>query len=194
MTKIEFLESIRLESEEWKDISGGDGQYLVSSRGRVCSYGGRKGNRVMTLYIRKERNKEYSAVSVVTNGTRKKVRVHRLVAEAFIPNPNHLKEIDHLNGDGTDNRVENLQWCDRATNMENPITKKRLRLNSRFRIDERNLSDRKIAKMKDGEILAIYDSISDVKKAGYNDSCVYWVCNGKRKTHAGFEWKYLLFQ
>jgi len=193
MTKEDFLESIRLNNEEWRDVVGGGGQYFVSSYGRVCSYGGRKGNHLMTLYVRPEKNKKYAAVSILLNGKRKKVRVHRLVAEAFIPNPNGYKEIDHINGDGTDNNVSNLRWCDRSSNMQNPITLKRLRLSSHHRQEEKCLADRKIARIKNGEIIAIYNSISDIKKEGYNDCCVYWACNGKHKTHAGFEWKYIFY-
>lgn len=193
MTRQDFLESIKIENEEWRDVVGCAGRYLVSSRGRVCSIGGKMGNRLMSLYIRRDRNKEYSAVSIMVNGKRKKVRIHRLVAEAFIPNPSGHKEIDHINGDGTDNRVENLQWCDRYTNMKNPITRKRLRINSHHRPTERGWTDRRIARVKDGAILAIYDSISEIKEEGYNDCCVYLTCNGKHKTHAGFEWRYIYY-
>lgn len=193
MTKQDYLESIRFDNEEWRDIAGSDGQYLVSSLGRVCSYGGRKGNRIMSLYVHADRNKEYASVCIMLNGTRKKVRVHRLVAEAFLPNPNRLKEIDHLNGNGTDNRVENIQWCDRLANMGNAVTRRRLKISSRFRKDDRGLFDRRIAKLKNGIIVATYDSISEIKREGYNDCCVYRCCNGKHKTHAGYEWKYIFY-
>lgn len=193
MTKQQFLASVSLSNEKWRDIEGCDGRYSVSSLGRVCSFGGRRKACVLKPYIRADKNKEYASVCIIINGKSTKVRVHRLVAQAFIPNPNGLKEIDHLNGDGTDNRVDNIRWCDRLSNMGNTITRRRLKISSRSRREEKELYDRKIARMKDGVILQVYDSISEIKKEGYNDSCVYWTCNGKHKTHAGYEWKYIRY-
>lgn len=185
MYNEDFFNSIKIEGEEWRTFAK---YYAVSSFGRIVSF--RKGSpRLLSIVIQEARGKKYSHVCI----NQKKVRVHRIVANTFIPNPNGYKEIDHINGDGTDNHVNNLRWCDRAFNMRNPITQKRLRLSSHHRKGEKCLLDRKIAKLKNGRILAIYDSISDIKKEGYNDCCVYWACNGKYKTHAGFEWKYIFY-
>lgn len=62
----------------------------------------------------------------MVDGTKRRFAVHRLVAKAFIPNPDNKPEIDHIDGDPTNNHVWNLQWVTHKENMNNPITKKRL--------------------------------------------------------------------
>lgn len=57
--------------------------------------------------------------------------LHRIIAELFIPNPDNLPEIDHIDGNGLNNRVDNLRWCDRTGNMNNPLTKAKLSENKK---------------------------------------------------------------
>ena len=84
-------------------------------------------NEIRCKYKKPQQYKNgYFFVSLFQNGKNKIFLLHRLVAEAFIPNPDNKPCIDHINGDKTDNRVENLRWCTYKENMNNPITKKRL--------------------------------------------------------------------
>ncbi len=118
--------------EIWNKIAGFDGRYEISNYGRVRSndmvVNGRKTNchkingRILKPYNDKD---GYKCVILCVNQKRTNCRVHRLVAMAFIPNPDGLPEIDHINGEKTDNRVENLRWATRVTNSNNPITRRR---------------------------------------------------------------------
>ena len=102
--------------EVWKEIKGYEGLYEVSSEGRVRSTGKKKG------IMRPGTSKGYLKVGLTKDGSRKMYRVHRLVAFAFIPNPDNKPEIDHINGDRKDNRVENLRWMTHKENNNNPVT------------------------------------------------------------------------
>lgn len=122
-----------IDNEHWKDIDGYDGMYQVSDLGRV-------------------RSKKYGRWKVLKNGTTgsgyltvclfkdnkvKGLLVHRLVASAFIPNTDETKTIiNHINEDKTDNRVENLEWCDYRYNLTyNDIHHRRIvnRISSKYK-------------------------------------------------------------
>lgn len=119
----EFLEKISLNGEKWKDVVGYEGIYMCSSLGRIfiCSNiftfpnGGKceKGLKVKVFHIDGD---GYLRTSLTKKHKSKTYGVHRIVAEAFIPNTNNYPCIDHINGIRNDNRVENLRWC---TNKQN---------------------------------------------------------------------------
>lgn len=99
--------------EIWKDIKGYEGLYQVSNLGRIKSF--RRGKRAYcpTEYILKNSitDKGYCMVTLYNNTKREKFLVHRLVAEAFIPNPNSMPHINHIDENKTNNCVNNLEWC-----------------------------------------------------------------------------------
>ncbi len=94
--------------EIWKDIDGFDGRYQVSSWGNIRNVRG-----IMKPYRNK---KGYLKIDLCKDGERYKKRVNRLVAEAFIPNPYNLPQVNHKDGNKENNSVSNLEWC---TNKEN---------------------------------------------------------------------------
>ncbi len=100
----ENLSDIKFQDEIWKDITGYEGFYKISSLGRVCNS---ISNRILSCQIRPD---GYICLILRRKGDSKSCRIHRLVAEAFIPNPNNKKEVNHKNKDRADNRVENLEW------------------------------------------------------------------------------------
>ena len=110
--------------EIWKPVVGYEGLYEVSSYGRVKSldrYVKYSDGRIYlhkgkVLSLAKDKN-GYFVVSLYFNGKHNTIKVHRLVAQAFIPNPDNLPEVNHLDEDKTNNRVENLEWCDHKYNM-----------------------------------------------------------------------------
>jgi hypothetical protein len=111
--------------EIWKDIPGFDGLYLVSNKGNVRSYpritedkNGRflsaKGKVIKPCLT----DRGYLKVFLVKDGVRTAKRVNRLVAEVFVPNVYNKPEVNHKNGNKTDNRAENLEWCTRQENVK----------------------------------------------------------------------------
>lgn len=104
---------IELKNEQWRDIFGYEGMYQVSDLGRVRS---KHSGEWKVLRGRKDRG-GYLLVSLYKGGKIKHFLIHRLVAQAFIPNDNILNnEINHRNEDKSDNKVSNLEWCDRRYN------------------------------------------------------------------------------
>lgn len=99
--------------EEWKPSE--DGVYEVSNLGNVRRVGNFENRKKITL------KNGYDTVMFSINGKVTCKYVHRLVAEAFIPNPNNYPEINHKNHIRTDNRVENLEWCDRKQNVQDAV-------------------------------------------------------------------------
>lgn len=117
-----------LNNEVWKPIKGYEGLYEVSNKGNVRSldrhvmcgkqYCLLKGKPIKPYYT----PMGYLMVSLSKN----KYYLHRLIAEAFIPNPNNLPCIDHINTVRDDNRLENLRWCTKKENANNPLTREHL--------------------------------------------------------------------
>lgn len=107
-------------SETAKDIEGYEGKYAVTTDGRVYSHSRvdargklRKGRWLKPI----EHDGGYLQEALCDKGKVKKHFIHRLVASAFIDNPNSLPEVNHINGIKSDNRVENLEWVTRSQNM-----------------------------------------------------------------------------
>lgn len=107
-----------------KDIKGWEGTYGITSDGKVWSYpksrgheGGHRGK-----YRSANRNgRGYLCLVLTRPGKRATVRIHRVVAEAYLQNPNKLPQVNHKNGDKTDNRVENLEWCTNSENIRHAV-------------------------------------------------------------------------
>lgn len=99
--------------EEWKYVKGYTGLYSISNEGRVQSH---LTGKILNPAIN---HKGYLIVQLSLQGHKRNKRIHRLVAEAFIPNPNNLPEVDHIDNDMKNNKVENLRWVTGSCNTRN---------------------------------------------------------------------------
>lgn len=160
--------------ENWRDVNGYSGIYEVSNTGRVARIcnGTRK--------IRKpcKDRAGYLNLCLSKNGKEKTFRVHRLVADAFIPNPNGLKEINHKDEDKTNNNVCNLEWCTRAYNV---------RYGTRTSKTATKVGMYSIS----GDLVAVYAGIREACRAnGFRSPAgISRVLKKKRKTAYGFKWE-----
>ena len=112
-----------MQKEIWKDVVGYEGLYKVSNLGRVRSLDRVVAHHTAGTAVRKGRmltrafDGNYASVTLTKNRKSMTKRVHRLVAEAFIPNPNNCSDVDHIDCNKLNNRADNLRWCSHADNM-----------------------------------------------------------------------------
>ena len=109
--------------KEWKEIKGYEGKYIVSNYGEVISLPRLKQNNTEEQYVEPKEllryvnpKNGYVYVYLCNNGRNKNARLHRLVAETFIPNPENKPQVNHIDGDKTNNKINNLEWCNQSEN------------------------------------------------------------------------------
>ena len=180
--------------EVWRDITGYEGYYQVSSEGRVKSL-----ERTFIDKIGRERYvKEcilkpgmdkggYLRVGLCDGEKRKTFKVHRLVCEAFHENPDYKPQVNHINEIKTDNRASNLEW---ATARENSNFGTR---NERIGKKSAITKSKPICQYTlDEKIVKTWASLTEVKReTGFSQGNISEVANGNRKTAYGFIWKYV---
>jgi len=103
-------------NEKWRDIAGYEGIYQVSSLGHVKRIARGQGTYLGLVLRPNYRTNGYTSVELWKNAKNKRVSVHRLVASAFVPNPNNFPIVNHLNSIRDDNRSENLEWANQSMN------------------------------------------------------------------------------
>lgn len=193
-----------MEQEIWKDVVGYDGFYKVSNKGRlmrcerIASNNHLLPNKIKVL--REKNNGYYGTTIVDCNGNYKNVLIHKLVAQAFIPNPENKPCVDHINGIKADNTVENLRWCTYKENVNFPLSLKnrsaagKIAQNKPHTIQSKIASSHKKKVLQytlDGDFLREFESLHEISRMlGFSVPNISACCNNRRKNAFGYIWKF----
>ena len=176
-------------NEIWKDIPGYENLYQVSNLGRIKRLYKRYGK--CRKYIKYEpyiingsvNDKGYKCVILSINNKHKTYKVHRLVAEAFIPNPNNLLQVNHKDENKLNNNVDNLEWCDAKYNSNYGTRIERCTSPNKKKVVQLDIDTYKIIK--------IYNSVVEASmEMNIKHQNISAVCRGERNKAGGFIWKY----
>jgi len=188
-----------MENEVWKEVKGYEGLYEVNNYGVIRSVkrkhkskGGKLQNcpsiklkPIIDVY-------GYHTCSLSKEGKQVRVRIHRIVAQSFIPNPENKTQVNHKNGLKYDNSVENLEW---NTCKENAVHSFKVlgRKSGMFgKFGKCNPNSKPIYKIdNNGNVVKRFDCLIDVKNEGYNISNVSQCAVGRIKKAHGYIWKYV---
>lgn len=164
--------------EIWKEIEGYP-KYMISNKGRVCSYRRTK-RRIISLQPSEDL---YLRAQIYdSDGKERALSVSRLVAKAFIPNPLGLEQVNHKNENVQDNRVENLEWCSPIYNERYGTRGKRIGAKLSKRVAQYTLQ---------GKFIKYFTSTIEVQhQLGFNSSSISRACRGILKQSKNFVWKY----
>lgn len=197
MTNEEFIESIKLEGEEWRTIPDWE-RYMVSSYGRIValdlpykcgSYLARRKPKLLRLNTNKG-NPPYYVISL-SNGNKcsRGFVVHRLVAKAFIPNPDNLPYINHKDENSLNNHVDNLEWCTQQYNCNYGTHNARMAKT----LSETAYQKRKVVQLTlDNEFVKAFDSIKDAADTNnIHRASISICCRKPNRTGKGYRWMYL---
>lgn len=167
--------------EEWRDIEGYEGLYQVSNLGRV------KNVKTGKTLKGRDNGRGYLLVGLCKNGKCHNHRVHRLVACAFIPNPNNLPEVNHKDENTGNNRVDNLEWCDRKYNNLYGTANQRRKDTQTVRYLE-GMTRTVVQYDLQGNFIKEWNGVKEVRRTIglYVGNC----CRGLQKTAGGFRWEF----
>ena len=167
--------------EIWKDIEEYEGLYQVSNLGRVKSLR-------RNIILRQGITNGYKKVKLTVNSIHKDYYIHRLVANAFIQNPDNLPQVNHKDEDKANNCANNLEWCTREYNINYGTINIR---KSQKQLNDKNKSKPVCQYSKDGCFIKEWKSTMDVKRnLGFNRSYISECCRGKHAYAYGYIWKF----
>lgn len=174
-------------TEEWRPIVGFEGLYEISNEGNVRSlnYMGSKG-KIGNISL-EFNSKGYLLAPLHLDNIRKRRRVHRLVAEAFIPNPKKLSQVNHIDEDKSNNHVSNLEWCSPKYNTNHGTRNKRAGEGISKALSKPVVAVHPV----NNKVVASFISTVEAGKSGYDPSSVSRCCRGFAKTHRGLHWQYV---
>lgn len=178
----------------WKPIVDYEGLYEVSNTGQIRSLFRYK--KTLKYNVTK---RGYCTVELFKNKLSKRLLVHRLVAEAFIPNPDNLPQVNHIDENPQNNSVDNLEWCTAKYNMNYGEGAKTRHLKIDYTTEKRKQVAREngkkrakpVLQIENGKIINRYESAKRASiMTGIDHSHICEAARGKHKTSGGYEWMY----
>lgn len=188
-------------NEIWKDIQNYEQYYMISNFGRIKSKDRitrnkngmcLKKGKILKIF---DNGLGYKFVYLKNKDTSKKFYIHRLVANEFVPNPSELPYVNHIDCNPSNNVYSNLEWCTPKENTQYMFKMNRQNRDEQWyekQNEAHELQKKPVVQMNDNyKIIRTYSSINETKLFGFNPGGVCECCNGKRKMHHGFIWRYL---
>lgn len=171
----------------WKDVIGFEGLYIVNKHGEIrsvdhyvkCNTGRRlvKGKTIKPC----DRGNGYPFVTMGKNGKQYNMSIHRVVAMAFLPNPENLPEVNHKDTNSFNFDLDNLEWCDRKYNNNYA--------NRAYKSGEKRR--RRVEQIKDGFVIRVWNSLSEIgKECKLSIGNISECCNGRRNSVGGYNWRF----
>lgn len=169
--------------EIWKDIKGYEGLYQISSLGRVKSISRKTKNQYgkEEKVLKVKEDKQYYRVGLFKHKKQKYYSVHRLVAEAFIPNPNNFPCINHKDENKLNNVVSNLEWCNVSYNNNYGNRTLKSSISKQKKIVQYDLK---------GKFVKIWNSQKEAISTLGISNHITDVCTGRRNQCGGYKWKF----
>lgn len=172
-------------NEQWKRVKGYK-NYLVSNMGRVKHLSHTTNNKTFkeTILAPRKIKGGYIIVRLINDEFQKDFYVHRLVCEAFCPNPYNFNEVNHKDEDKTNNCADNLEWCNRYYNNNYGTRKQKVSQALKKPVSQFTT---------DGEFIRLWDSAIDVEQElSISKQGIYNCCRGKQQTAGKYKWRYAI--
>lgn len=180
-----------IDGEIWKDVPEFEDNYAISNYGRVKSKQRTVSCKNGKTYSVEERilspniaTKGYLYITLNKNCCKKSCILHRLVAELFVPNPDKLPFVDHIDTNLGNCEASNLRWCTASENMNNPTTRKKLK-------DAYIRNGKPVVQLKDGNVVQVFNYPGEANPYGFHTSNIKKACTGIYKQYKGYQWMYL---
>lgn len=162
--------------DEWVPVNGLEGHYLINRKGDIKSDHPKKKGKLIKPWIGTD---GYARVDLYCNNRRVRVRINRLVAQTFIPNPQNKCDVNHIDNNPLNNDVSNLEWVTRSENMRWCVKFDRQHVKKIPIIAKHIATGKEIS----------FESTQDAMRHGFSQSCVWRCIHGLNKTHKGYEFR-----
>lgn len=189
--------------EIWKDIKEYEGLYQISNLGNLISI---KHNRIKPIIVKTQKSQRYLRVNLWKKGEYKTFSIHRLVAEAFLPNPNKFPVVNHKDGNKLNNKANNLEWCTQSHNVKEsyklglqkiftpPMRENYIPWNKGKKMStnyiNKNYSTKKVNQYTmNNDFIKCWNSIAQAEKE-LGITHISMCCKDKRKSAGNYIWRY----